>query len=126
MELTKEQREVLSDLVNRLATNDAVCAGLNLISDQCKNPIPHYLREAIEKCVTEQSPLEDIPVAYNIKPRENEVIKEKLFDMVCDDEYRSHSAYNLLGYIYQLRLEHGNPPMEPRHPNIKRKEPWPI
>ena len=123
--LTKEQQKVLADVVNRLLTTEAVSAGLNLISDQSDNPIPFYLKTAIERSVTEHVPSEDIPSAYNIKPRENMAIRSKLFDMIYDDDARSRSAFNLLGFIGRLRLENGNPPMEPRHPNIERKDPWP-
>jgi hypothetical protein len=123
--LTKEQRGVLADVINRLETTDAVIAGLNLISDQSGDPIPFYLRQAIEASITEHVPLEDIPNAYNVRPRENTAIRSKLFDMVYDDKTRSNCAFNLLGFICQSRLEYGNPPMEPRHPNIERREPWP-
>lgn len=123
--LAVSQREVLANVIFKLSTTEAVVAGLNLISDQSANPVPFFLREAIERSVTEHVPLEDIPNAYNIKPRENIVIRSKLFDMVYDDNTRNGSAFNLLGFIGRLRLEHGSPPMEPRHPNIDREKPWP-
>jgi hypothetical protein len=124
--LTASQREVLANVILELSTTQAVLAGLKLISDQSVNPVPFFLREAIERSVTEHVPSEDIPNAYNIRPRENTTIRSKLFDMVYDDSTRSGSAFNLLGLIARLRLEHGNPPMEPRHPNIERKDPWPL
>jgi hypothetical protein len=53
------------------------------------------------------------------------IIRSKLFDMVYDDNTRGSSAFNLLRFIGRIRLEHGNPLMEPRHPNIDREKPWP-
>ncbi|MCJ7560254.1 hypothetical protein MUO79_06505, partial [Candidatus Bathyarchaeota archaeon] len=123
--LTASQREVLANVIFELSTTEAAVAGLKLISDQSANPVPFFLKEAIERSVTEHVPSEDIPNAYNIRPRENTTIRSKLFDMVYDDNTRSSSAFNLLGFIGRLRLEHGNPPMEPRHPNVERKESWP-
>lgn len=123
--LTESQRGVLADVIHELSTTDAVNAGLKIISAQSKNPVPSYLRQAIERSVTEHVPSEDFPSAYNIRPRENTVVRSKLFDMVYDDNARSNGAFNLLGFISRLRLEHGNPSMEPRHPNIDRREPWP-
>ena len=39
------------------------------------------VKEAIEMSVTEHVPLEDIPNIYNVRPRENKVVRKKLFDM---------------------------------------------
>jgi hypothetical protein len=123
--LSKEQRNVLAGVINSLNTTEAVIAGLNLITDQSDKPIPFHLREAIEKSVTEHVPSGNNPNAYDIRPHENIDIRRKLYDMIYDDDTRNKSAFKLLGFIGRLRLENGNPPMEPRHPNIERNNPWP-
>ncbi len=124
-QLAEPQRAMLANIIRELSTPDAVSAGLNLISDKSRNPVPFFLREAIEKSVTEHVPSQDFPSSYHVRPRENITIRSKLFDIACDDDARRRSAFDLLGFILHLRLEYGKPPMEPRHPNINRSESWP-
>ena len=63
--------------------------------------------------------------AYTSEPCVDFEIRARLFEMVLSDNARSHSAFQLLGYIETLRLRYGRPLLEGRHPSIKSMMPWP-
>ena len=87
--------------------------------------MPYPLREAIENALLERVPVVVYPGAYELEPREDRGICERLFDMAINDEARRRGALELLGFIYRLRLEYGRPATEPRHPSFRSNKPWP-
>lgn len=124
-ELTNSQRDLTAQIINKISTVDAIVAGLNLISNKFRFPVPYPLREAIENALFERVPGVAYPGAYELEPREDRGICERLFDMAINDEARRRGALELLGFIYQLRIEYGRPATEPRHPSFRSNKPWP-
>lgn len=124
-DLPDSLREVVAGIIEKLSTTDAVLHGLNLILDKTRNPIPAHLREAIDKLLVKRVPVTGHSDLYNLTPQEGQAIRERLFDILMHDPGRRKSAYELLGFIEQLRLKFGKPPTEPRHPNLQAGKPWP-
>jgi len=124
--LSDSQREVIADAIKLLSTPKGVLAGLNLISDKARIRVPYGVKEAIENSLLERVPVPGYGGAYELKPRQDMGVRRRLFDMAVDDHFRCGSAFDLLGFTDQLRLEYGKPSLEPRHPNWQRGMPWPL
>jgi hypothetical protein len=123
-ELSITKRSLLSNVVTRLNTLDAVIAGLSLIDDSAKPPVPHGVQEAIEAVFLEWRP-HGKTGWFTLVPRGSNEIRAKLFEMATKDDRRKQSAFALLGQIEVWRLEHGRPNTEPRHPAFDSGEMWP-
>lgn len=63
--------------------------------------------------------------SYTLEPRNAEMLRARLFQLVLNDPTRRRSALAGLGRIEVSRLEIGRPPGEPRHPMIDSGRPWP-
>jgi hypothetical protein len=131
MQLPPAKRALLTKVIAKLGTGEAVLAGLNLIDDTvtsnhtATSSIPYDLWKAIEKAFLEQRPYGKTGSSYTLVPRPSNNIRARLFEMTLRDKRRSHSAFALLGQIEVWRLEHGRPGAEPRHPAFDSGELWP-
>jgi hypothetical protein len=125
-QLPDATREIAATIILKLSTPEAVIKGFNLISDTSRSPVPYSLWRALENVILNHVPVSGSPGSYQLEPRDASECRSRLFDMAMDDENRNRSAFELLGAIDQLRLEYGRPVTEPRHPNFKRGESWPI
>ena len=123
-ELSITKRSLLSKVVTRLNTLDAVIAGLSLINDSTKPSVPYGVQEAIEAVFLEWRPHGKTGWFMLVSRGSNE-IRARLFEMVTKDDRRKKSAFALLGQIEVWRLEHGRPITEPRHPAFDSSEMWP-
>lgn len=123
---TGQPRDCLACIVGHLGDEEAVLAGLGLIRDNTGNPVPFYLRQAIENWLIENIPITDSPGCYECHPRKDGGIRVKLLEMAKGNKRRSSSAMNLLGWIERCRLERGRPALEARHPNFNDKMAWPL
>jgi hypothetical protein len=123
--LDESQRSSLAEVLDALSEEDAILAGLDLMVDAARNPIPSGLQQAIEKRLLESTPIKDWPNAYEVKSRCDTVIRHRLFEMALNDDKRCRSALRLLGRARLLRLEHGMPLLEPRHPAVETGIAWP-
>lgn len=63
--------------------------------------------------------------SYTLEPRNAEMLRARLFQLVLNDPARRRAAVAGLGRIEVSRLEIGRPPGEPRHPMIDSGKPWP-
>ena len=81
---------------------------------------------AIEKCLIQYVPVDNISDCYNYSPQNNSELCKSLFETVANKKDYWLFSFKVLGRINRLRLKHGRPPLEPRHPNIKSGKPWPI
>jgi hypothetical protein len=124
-ELSDSRREIISEIINKMSDPDATLAGLYLISDKSRNPIPYALERAIEDILIDKIPASEIQGAYNLVPQNDRKIRSCLFDMYLYDPARRHSASILLGKICEWRLDYGRPSTELRHPNIQIGGHWP-
>jgi hypothetical protein len=124
-QLSTKRRFLLSKVIARLGTRDALLAGLNLIADGANPPVPYDLMEAIETAFLERRRYGNTGSTYTLVPRESNEIRTRLFEMVWKDEARKQSASAVLGKIEAWRLEYGKPSTEPRHPGFDSGVPWP-
>jgi hypothetical protein len=125
VQLPFKRRFLLSKIIARLGTQDALLAGLNLIADGANPPVPHDLMEAIEAAFLKRQRYGDTGSAYTLVPQASNEIRTRLFKMVLNDEARRQSASALLGKIEAWRIAYGKPSTEPRHPAFDSGVPWP-
>jgi hypothetical protein len=131
MQLPAAKRALLTQVIAKLGTSEAVLAGLNLIDDTvtsnhtATSPVPYDLWKAIENAFLEQQPYGKTGSSYTLVPRPSNAVRARLFEMTLRDKRRSHSAFALLGQIEVWRIEHGRPGAEPRHPAFDSGELWP-
>jgi len=122
--LSFTKRLILSKVIARLNTLDAVIAGLSLIDDSAEPSVPYGVREAIEAVFLEWRP-HGKTGWFTLVSRGSNEIRAKLFEMATKDGRRKKSAFALLGQIEVWRLEHGRPNTERRHPAFDSGEMWP-
>ncbi len=111
---SRSKRELLAKVIAQLGTTDAILAGLKLIDDAAKSPIPFDLQQALETIFLERHP--HTGNSYTLMFRNSNEMRRKLFEMSLQDDKRRQSAFKLLGQIEAWRLEYGKPGAEPRHP----------
>ena len=124
-QLTAAMRLLFAYVSARMRTSDALVVGLNLVHDTANPPIPYEIIRGIENVFLEQIPYGNTGNAYSLEPRSANDIRNRLFDMILNDDGRRKSAWTLLGQTELWRLEYGRPGSEPRHPAINSGEPWP-
>jgi len=124
-QLPPGMRLLLAEVVARLGTGEALSAGLDLIRDHVRPPVPYELLRGIENVFLDRRPYGGAAQVYTLEPRAANEIKSRLFAMVLNDLDRRRSAWALLGQIESWRLEYGRPGGEPRHPAVDSGEPWP-
>lgn len=123
--LPPARRLLLTKVINRLGTVEAVLAGLNLIDESSTPSVPYELRAALENVFLERRPSGTTGSSYTLEPRSSNEIRAKLFEMAFADVRRKQSASALLEQIEVWRLEYGRPSGEPRHPGFDSRQPWP-
>ncbi len=124
-QLSPTKRSLLSTVIARLGTLDAVSAGLSLIDDGATPSVPYHLRQAIEAVFLERRPYGKTENVYTLVPRISNEVRAKLFQMALRDDRRKQSAFAVLGQIEVWRLEYGRPTAEQRHPAFNSGEMWP-
>ena len=124
-DLPETDRHLLSRVMGRSGTPEAVFANLNLIDDAKRLPIPHGVREQLEMAFVERRPYRGGPGAFTLHARAANEIRAGLLRMAHEDRKRQESAFRLLGQIEVWRLEHGRPTDEPRHPDLASGKSWP-
>jgi len=124
-ELPELNRQVLSQVMNRLGTHDAFAANLNLIDDAKPSPVPRGIWDQLESAFVELRPYGQNSNVFTQHARASNELRALLFRMAIGDEKRRKSALMLLGKIEEWRLEHGRPTDEPRHPDLASGQSWP-
>lgn len=123
--LPESNRHLLSRVMGRFATPEAVSANLNLIDDARRPQVPEGVQEQLEMAFLERQPYKGDPNAYILHARAANEIRACLHRMAQEDRRRQESAFRLLGQIELWRLEHGRPTDEPRHPDLASGKSWP-
>ncbi len=90
-----------------------------------KCSIPYELMDAVKNSVIQYIPIDEMPGSYNLRPQSNSELSMHLFESVINKQANWLLAFKLLGYINWLRIKHGRPQLEPRHPDIRSQKPWP-
>lgn len=124
-DLPETNRNLLSKVVGRFGTTEAVFANLKLIDDARRQPIPHGVREQLEMAFVERRPYGAVEGSFTLHARAANEIRAGLLRMAHEDRRRQESACRLLGQIELWRLEYGRPANEPRHPDLASGSPFP-
>jgi len=123
--LPPTRRRLLSKVIARLRTEEALLKGLELMHDDSNPAIDYDLWRAIEDFCLEKRPYGDSSNVYTLVPRPANDLRQRLFEMALRDPGRRKSAFTLLGQIEAWRLERGKPSRELRHPAFESGETWP-
>lgn len=124
-DLPEPNRHILSKLMDRLGTPEALTASLTLIDDSKQQPIPRGVWDELEGAFVERRPYGENANAFTQHARASNHLRFQLFTMATEDKKRWKSAYSLLGQIEEWRLEYGRPTGEPRHPHFESGHVWP-
>ena len=124
-DLPELNRHVLSSVMDRLGTPEALAANLNLIDDGNSSPVPRGIWDQLKTAFIEQRPYGQNPNVFTEHGRASNELRVRLFRMALQDPKRRKSAFMLLGAIEVWRLEHGRPTGEPRHPDLASQQSWP-
>ena len=124
-DLPELNRHVLSEVMNRIGTPEALAANLNLIDDAKASPVPQGIWNQLESAFVERRPYGHDPNVFTEYPRASNELRTRVFRMTLQDPKRRRSAFMLLGKIEGWRLEHGRPVGEPRHPDLASGQSWP-
>lgn len=124
-DLPEFERDVLSKVMDRLATPEALAANLNLIDDAKRPPVPQGVWRQLKSAFVERRPYGQDPNVFTEHARASNEPRARLFRMVLGDQKRRKSALMLLGRIEVWRLEYGRPTGEPRHPDLASGQCWP-
>jgi hypothetical protein len=126
LDFTPAKRELLAKVVGKLGSLEAVSAGLSLIDEGAKTPVPYEIWKQLEDAFVERRPHGESQNAFTLEPRSSNEIRAELLEMATKDEKRKISALRLLAQIEEWRLEYGRPAGEPLHPAFNSGEPWPL
>ena len=118
-------RDILSKVMARLGTTEALVANMNLIDDSASPSVPRGVWEQLESAFVERQPYDEHPNTFTLQPRASNDLRARLFRMSLEDGKRRKSAVRLLGQLEVWRLEYGRPADEPRHPNLASGQSWP-
>lgn len=124
-DLPEFNRHVLSKVMDRLGTSEALSANLNLIDDSKPSPVPQGIWDQLENAFVERRPYRQSSNVFTEHARASNELRIQLFRMLLGDQKRRKSAFMLLGQIEVWRLEHGRPMAEPRHPDLASGQSWP-
>lgn len=117
-ELGEQERLILSKVIAKLNTEDAVLAGLSLIDDRLSQPIPQPLLDSVMSFFLKQKTVGKSS-SYTLSPQSSNRIRRKLFEMSELDTHRKLSTKLLLKKIDVLRVEYGKPMNEPWNPKFE-------
>ena len=124
-DLPETNRYVLSKVIGRVGTTEALLANLNLIDDAKRSSIPQGVWDQLESAFVERQPYGQNPNVFTLHARASNELRVRLLRMAFEDSKRRKSAFMLLGQIEVWRLEHGRPTDEPRHPDLASGQSWP-
>jgi hypothetical protein len=124
-DLPELNRHVLSKVMDRLGTPEALAANLNLIDDANPSPVPQGIWDQLRSAFVERRPYGHTLNVFTEHARASNGLRVRLFRMAIEDKRRRESALKLLGQIEKWRLEHGRPTSEPRHPDLLSGQSWP-
>jgi hypothetical protein len=124
-DLPELNRHILSKVMDRLGTPEALAASLKLIDDAKPSPVPSGIWDELEAAFVERRPYRQNANVFTVHGHASNELRVRLFRMAVADEKRRRSAFILLGQIEEWRLQHGRPTDEPRHPDLASGEPWP-
>jgi hypothetical protein len=126
LDLPELNRHILSEVMDRHGTREALAANLDLIDDAKLSPVPRGVWDQLEAAFIERRPHGQDSNIFTEHARASNEIRARLFRMAIEDGRRRKSAFRLLGQIEEWRVEHGRPTNEPRHPDVASGQSWPL
>jgi hypothetical protein len=125
-DLPEISRHILSRVMSRLDTPQALAANLNLINDAKSPPIPRGVWDQLRSTFLAREAHENNPNTFSVRSQASNETRARLFSMATGDDRKRHrSALELLGHIEVWRIEEGKPADEPRHPDLASGTLWP-
>jgi len=124
--LDGHQRHTLASILGKLGTEEAASEGCEMFSDESQDPIPHPLRELINRLFNEHRPIDESQGGYDIVPRACNSIRQRIFEMATGSHKGKRAALSLLLSNESGRINMGRPREEPRHPKLSSRIPWPL
>jgi hypothetical protein len=124
-DLPELNRHILSKVMDRLGSPEALAANLNLIDDAGPSPVPQGIWDQLKNAFVERRPYGQNANVFTAFARASNELRVQLFRMALEDQKRRKSALMLLGQIEVWRLEHGRPTDELRHPDLASGQSWP-
>ncbi|MFL1481587.1 NACHT domain-containing protein [Pseudomonas grimontii] len=124
-DLAEFNRYILSRVMSRIGSPEALAVNMNLIDDANASPVPQGVWDQLENAFVERRPYEHNSNVFTQHARASNELRILLFRMAIKDEKRKKSAFRLLGQIEKWRLEYGRPTGEPRHPDLASGQSWP-
>lgn len=125
LDLPEPNRQLLSKIMDRLGTPEALVANLKLIDDTKPTPVPQGIMDQLESNFVDRQPYGHGSNIFTQHARASNEVRVRLFKMAIGDEKRRNSALMLLGQIEEWRMELGRPVGEPRHPDLASGYSWP-
>jgi len=125
-DVSEFSRHLLSRVMARLDTPEALAANLSLIDDARPLAVPRGLWDQLRNTFLAREVYENDPNTFTVRSQASNETRARLFGMaIGDDPKCQRSALVLLGQIEIWRLEDGKPADEPRHPDLTSGRPWP-
>lgn len=124
-DLPELSRHILSKVMARLGTPEALTANLNLIDDSLPSPVPHGVWNQLRSAFVERRPYGQESNVFTEHAHASNELRARLFRMATEDQKRRKAAGKLLVQIEVWRVEHGRPTDEPRHPDFASGLSWP-
>jgi hypothetical protein len=119
-------RQVLSSVMARLGTPEALAANLDLIDDAKQSAVPRGLWDQLRNTFLAREAYENDPNTFIVRGQASNETRARLFKMATGgDPKHQRSALEILGQIELWRLEDGKPVDEPRHPDLASDGLWP-
>ena len=125
-DLPELNRHVLSKIMVRVGTSEALVANLYLIDDAKPSPVPQGIWDQLNGAFVERRHSGQNSNVFTQHACASNELRVRLFRMANLDDRRRRAASMLLGKIEEWRLEYGRPTGEPRHPDLASGQSWPI
>lgn len=123
--LSEAQKTTLLSVVTNSASNEGIKAAISMLSqydDKCS--MPYELKDAVERALVQNVPINNAAYAYDVRPKANSELRRYLFETVIKKEGKWMLALKVVGYMEWVRLKYGRPQLEPRHCDFRSGILW--
>lgn len=118
-------RAMIAELIGEALDEDGIMAFLQIVMGR-SDPLIPGLVEAVRSLSLDKRPSELIHGGYEQEPANLAPLRKRLFEKIGENGNMSAAAALLLVTIDRQRDMSGQPPEEPRHPDLKSGKPWPL
>lgn len=118
-------RAMIAELIDEALDEEGIMAFLQIVKGR-SDPLIPGLVQAVRNLSLDKRPSEFIHGGYEQEPANLASLRRRLFEKTGVDGECSTAAALLLVTIDRQRDTYGQPPEEPRHPDLASNRPWPI